>query len=200
MSKNLKYLLGFLFFIIWVIAIIIGYNKGKKATFQNTTSDSIVTLDKELPSVSDEKKLLAPKPLLFKLDQQIFKPFDYSIKIGYMAEDITIIDEKGNRLKPSQSDKMALDLFTINIMDHDLREEESLKKAIQFPIEKGAEEEYYRGMVEESDKENKMEFKKEPSQEQNREGFQGYNKEGTNTGKLKSSERLKSPGYQIYTN
>ena len=178
MEKNLKYLLIFVFIIFWVIAIIIGYKKGKKNRTQRYVSENIIHLDKNLSSVPVKEKLLQPKPILFKLNPQVFEPYDYSLKIDNMKEKLTIINEKGDEVKPSQSDKMVFDSFTLNILDHDLRKEESLKKVIQFPIEKGPEEEFYKGMVEPKDETTNMEMKEQIAQ----------------------TNLLKKPEHLIYTN
>lgn len=178
MDKNLKYLFIFLFVIILVIAVIIGFNKGKKKKRQKIISEGIIQLDKKPSSVSKDNKLLQPKPILFKLSQQVFEPFDYSLKIKNMEDKLTIIDEKGNELKPSQSDRLTFDSFTLDILDHDIKKEESLKKAIRFSIEKKPDEEYYKGMAEPGDGNSNSETKSQ-------------------TAKTNS---LKNPQYQIFTN
>lgn len=178
MDKNLKYLFIFIFVVVWIVAVIIGYNKGKKNRGQRVVSEGIIHLNKEFSSAYIDKKLLQPKPILFKLDQQVFEPVDYSLKIENMEEKLTIIDEKGNELKPSQSDRMSFDSFTLNILDHDLIKEESLKKAIRFSIEKEPDEEHYRGMAELGDENNDIETKKQSAE----------------------TNLLKNPEHQIFTN
>ncbi len=178
MDKILKYLFISLFVIILVIAVIIGFNKGKKKRRQIIISGEAIQLDKRLSSALKDKKLLQPKPILFKLSQQVFEPFNYSLKIENMEDKLTIIDEKGDELKPDQSDRLTFDSFALNILDHDIRKEESLKKAIRFTIEKAPDEEYYKGMAEPGDENTGTEIKS----------------------RIAETNPLKNPEHQIFTN
>ncbi len=150
MDKRTKIILWVLFVIIWSIAVIIGLKKG---SLKNTASDTgdIIYTGNGVSSAEEGAELLQPKPLLFQLDQRTFEPFKYSMKINSMGENLTIINQKGKDLDPSQSDRIAFSFFSLGVLDHDLRDEDSLKEAVKFSIEKEPDEEHYRGMVEPGD-------------------------------------------------
>ncbi|MBU1078065.1 MAG: hypothetical protein KKH98_12280 [Spirochaetes bacterium] len=153
MDNNLKYLFIFIFILIWMFAIIIGYKKGKqKAEISSTKYEIVFETDR-----NDEEKsslrlnLLEPKPILFKTPEEAFEPQNYSVKINNIEENFNIIDEKGNLLKGSQSEELSLGLFSLNIFDNDIKKEESLQEAIKFEVEEDTKEEHYKGMPEEGD-------------------------------------------------
>lgn len=190
MDKRIKIILWVLFVIIWIIAVIIGW---KKASLENIASDpgNIIYTENGVSSAEEGAELLQPKPLLFQLDQRTFEPFKYSMKINSMGENLTIINQKGNQLEPSQSDRIAFSFFSLGVLDHDLRDEDSLKKAVKFPIEKEPDEEHYRGMVEPGDIENEGKEDQE----------QGVPDQGAAEEKKKVSQtNVKGGQPQIYTN
>ncbi len=169
MDKNKKKLLWGLFIAVWGIGVVIAFFSGKKSNLENY--NVIMRPDERSAS-----PLLEPVPLLFKLDRGTLELYKYSMKMGREV-DLTIIDEKGNPLNPSQSDRIAFDFFSLNVLDHDLRDEESLKKSVKFLIEKDQKEEHYRGMVEEDDED-----------------------QGSGPVDMEKGAELKDPKPQIYTN
>lgn len=177
MDKNLKNLLVFLFIIICVFAIIIGYKKGKKRALIYKSSDDIIMQSQNLQENQNSSEILSPKPILFKVAKESLKPYNYSIKLQNIEEKFSIIDEKGNLFRGSQSEQLSFNLFSLNVLDNDIKKEDTLQKAIKFDIEKSPKEEHYKGMVEADDFKEKE--KVSPS--------------------LKK-EKLKSPKPLIYTN
>ncbi len=177
MDKNLKILLIFLFILVCMFAIIIGYKKGKKRALIYKSSDVIIMQSQNLQENQNKAEILSPKPILFKVVKESLRPYNYSIKLQNIEEKFSIIDEKGNLFKGSQSDQLFFNLFSLNVLDNDIKKEDILQKAIKFNIEKSQEEEHYKGMVDADDFKEKE--KVSPS--------------------LKKKD-IKSPKHLIYTN
>ncbi len=179
MDKNIKNLLIFLFCVIWIIAIIIGYNKGKKNANRDRSSDNAFSIAGTSDMEKNFDSLLPPKPILFKINDEVFEPYTYKIKIDNIDEKLSIIDEKGNVVEGSQSDKLAFNAFSFNIMDKDIKKEDALKKMIKFDIEKDVQEEHYKGMLDEFDIKDDVKKNKKEN---------------------KGSDNIKDPEHLIYTN
>ncbi|MDD5066346.1 MAG: hypothetical protein PHF84_04805 [bacterium] len=148
MDRNIKYIIGLFFIVIWLVAIVVGYQKGKKkASLDYSYVEDILPRDKP-GTASGEKTLMDPKPFPFTLDAETFEPKLYSVKVNTIKEDLSIINEKGDELGPDQSDKLGLDLFAFNIFDNDIKTEDELKRQIKFNLEEKQDEEHYKGMEE----------------------------------------------------
>lgn len=149
MEKNLKTLFGLLFVAVWILAIVIGFNKGKKKASEQevTLIEDILPLSREEKTGAD-KVLLDPAPVLSGLSSEALEPRLYSLKNLSVKEDLSIISEKGDELSPGASDRLSMDLFAFSIFDNDLKNEDDLKKEIRFDLEEKGAEEHYRGIEE----------------------------------------------------
>lgn len=150
MTQNVKYAVILAFVSIWLIAIMIGFQKGKKAAYQAGNEQYIEDIHKEDDQTSLQKQvdILIPKPILYQMADELEAPKLYALKISSIKDDIRIINEKGDELPFSQSDRYGFNLYSFNIFDSDLKTEEELKKQIQFDLEEQEPEEFHKGIEE----------------------------------------------------
>lgn len=153
--KHIKALALLLFLIIWITAIIIGYRKGKEIARQKQMpSKYIPVLSEKIKQSKDTYNIMAAKPKIFEITQKEFTPVNYVYRIS-MKGKLKIIDEAGNVIKSTSGKEMLYNLFVYNIIDTDLKSEEELKEKVKFKLEPQLQEEYYPGITEETEMEQK---------------------------------------------
>ncbi|MBN1898460.1 MAG: hypothetical protein JW827_06755 [Spirochaetes bacterium] len=163
-NKSVLALLVFLFILIWIIAIFIGYQKGKKIAKDDarTLYESYDLEEKKDSSDILQKSIMKAIPLPFEPSFERFTPVDYIYRIS-MKDRLKIIDEEGNVIKSSSPAADFYNLFAYRIIDTDIKTEDELKEKVKFQLEAQAEEEYYPGIMEEPMAESVSNIKKGPA-------------------------------------
>jgi len=92
------------------------------------------------------KNIMQPKFKIYDISENYPKPVSYSYKI-FIKEKLIIVDETGKKLEEPSPDYK---LFSINIIDYDIKPEEELQKNIKFEFEPSLKEEYYPGLITEN--------------------------------------------------
>ncbi len=119
MDKKIIYiLLVFLFLVLWIGGIIIGYKKGKKSYNYK------ITKDREYEFLYDKERrggivhIIEAHPLIISLQPTSLEPHLYTYKIN-MKDNLNIINEKGEIINNKLSTKY--NYFTYKIIDDDLK-------------------------------------------------------------------------------
>ncbi len=156
--KNLKNQIILIFILLVIIGIIIGYIKSKKVAREEIITSqylSILEEKNEMLGYLKGKRIMSAKPKVFEIEQEKFTPVNYVYRIS-MKEKLTIIDESGNVVKSSSPQAMFYNLFAYNIIDTDIKTEGELKESIKFKLQPQLQEEYYPGISEEFEIQNKF--------------------------------------------
>ncbi len=119
MDKKIIYiLLVFLFLVLWIGGIIIGYKKGKKSYNYK------ITKDREYEFLYDKERrggivhIIEAYPLIISLQPASLEPHLYTYKVN-IKDNLNIINEKGEIINNKLSSKY--NYFNYKIIDDDLK-------------------------------------------------------------------------------
>ncbi len=146
MSKNWKMIGITLFAILLILGIIIGYQRGKRLAYDEMKETGYKSIIDESESVIKKYNIMPAKAVTFDVELEKFGPVNYTYRIS-MRGKLSIIDEEGNKVANNER-SINNYIFSYNIIDSDIKDEDKLKSMVKFSIEPQLQEEYYSGFPE----------------------------------------------------